>query len=151
MRRAGVSNAVAAGLLVAGILIGVAGYYMATTYQTATTVVSVTTSTLTSTVSVYPVPDNVTLVFAAPSGVTYNYSIQAGSSSTSGTWYGIQSLPVTGLFQGQTILVIAYMIGHSSLCLVNQQFAMELFVNGTMVAQSDSVCTGNLVTISYTV
>lgn len=83
MRRNGVSNAIATGLLVADILIGVIGYYVVTTYQTTTAFVSVTIWTLT--VSVSPVPDNVTLAFA-PSSIMYSYNIQAGSSPTPGTW-----------------------------------------------------------------
>ncbi|MGD0477927.1 MAG: hypothetical protein ABSB29_07160 [Nitrososphaerales archaeon] len=151
MCRTGVSDAIATGLLIVGILIGATGYYAVTTYQTTTNLVSVTTLTLNSTVTVYPVPDNVTLAFIASSGIMYNYSIQAGSSSTSGTWHGIHNLTITGLFQGQTILVIAFMIGLGSSCLTGHPFTVSLFVNGQMVAQSHSVCMGNRVIISYTV
>ena len=151
MRRTAVSDAIATGLLITGVLIGAAGYYVAITHQATTTSVSVTTLTLNSTVSVYPVPDNVTLAFTAPSSIMYNFSIQAGSSSTSGSWYGIRSLPITGLFQGQTIRVVAYMIGLGSGCLNGQQFTVRLFVNGQMVAQSYSVCMSNRVIVTYTV
>ena len=155
MRRNGVSDAIATGLLIAGIIIGAAGYYMASPYQTTTTVFSVTTSI--STVSVYPVPDNVTLAFTAPSSIWYTYSIQAGSSSASGTWYGVHSLTMTGLFQGQTIFVTASMMGSISSsgpvssCLTGQQFMIELFVNRQMVAQSYSVCMGDQAILNYTV
>ncbi len=53
MRRSGVSNAVAAGLLVVGILIGATGFYAATTYQTKTvTQTETTTAKLTTTATV---------------------------------------------------------------------------------------------------
>ena len=62
MRRSGVSSAMVAGLLIAGILIGVTGYYVATNYptkivtQTETTTGSLgTTSTTTLTASTQPV------------------------------------------------------------------------------------------------
>ena len=44
--RSGVSSAIAAGLLVVGILIGMAGFYVATNYQTKT---ATQTETLTQT------------------------------------------------------------------------------------------------------
>jgi inhibitor of cysteine peptidase len=53
MRRAGVSNAIAAGLLVVGILIGAVGFYESTTYQTKTmTQTETTTARLTTTATV---------------------------------------------------------------------------------------------------
>jgi hypothetical protein len=53
MRRKGVSNAIAAGLLVVGILFGVSGYYVATTYPTRTvTQTETTTASLTTTETV---------------------------------------------------------------------------------------------------
>jgi predicted secreted protein len=54
MRRNGVSNAIAAGLIVVGILIGATGFYAAT-YQTGTaTQTETTTATLTTTATVTP-------------------------------------------------------------------------------------------------
>lgn len=178
MRRKGVSNAIAAGLLVVGILIGLTGYYVATTYQTkvviqtetttarltttatqsvhltstktvlaTTTSVSLTVST--SIVSVYPVPDNVTLAFTAVNG-QYDYNIDAGSSSSSGSMTGNYAFQITGLFQGQTIDITASTTSVSG-CRVGEQFTMELFLNGQMVGQSDSFCGGNQASISYTV
>lgn len=59
--RSGVANAIAAGLLVVGILVGMAGFYVATTFQTRTatqtqtvTQTETTTSKLTATVTVAP-------------------------------------------------------------------------------------------------
>lgn len=50
MHRNGVSNAIAVGLLIVGVLIGVTGYYVATTYQTkVVTRTETTTARLTTT------------------------------------------------------------------------------------------------------
>lgn len=178
MRRTGVSDAIAAGLLVVCILIGVTGYYVATTYQTKTvtrtetattrltstatvtvpptatrTVLATTTSVsltiTTSIVSVYPVPENVTLAFTNVDG-EYNYNIQAGSSSSSGALSGPNTLHITGLFQGQTISITASTTGAGG-CRMGEHFTMELFVNGQMAAQSSSFCLGNQASITYTV
>lgn len=82
MRRNGAPNAIAAGLLVVAVLIGLTGYYVATTYQTkivtqtetatvklattATQTVLVTTNSISLTTSTHPwVPDD-----EAPSGGT---------------------------------------------------------------------------------
>jgi predicted secreted protein len=54
MRRKGVSNAMAGGLLVVGILIGATGYYVSSTYQTKImTQTETTTARLTTTATVF--------------------------------------------------------------------------------------------------
>jgi hypothetical protein len=117
---------------------------------TTTTVVSSTTkfltltqtsvSTLTATSSGYAVPANVTLLFANMDG-NYTYDIQAGSSSTSGA-VGSNSpytLQLSGLSQGQTIAITAATAGGGA-CRTGEHFSLQLWINGQLVAQSDSFC-----------
>jgi len=177
MLRRGVANSVAAGLLVAGVLIGVLGYYVATTYQTRTVVVMQTTtqtttkmstsditftntqvdystttslsvSTTISTTSVYPVPANVTLAFVHVDGY-YQYSVQAGSSSSSGEWSGPYSVEINNLFQGETITITAS-TGDNNGCRVGQVFTMQLWVNGQMVSEASTSCGASSASITYT-
>jgi len=117
---------------------------------TTTTVVSRTTqvstltqtsvSTVTSITSVYADPTNVTLLFINMDG-NFTYDIEAGSSSISGSVPGNSpsSLQLTGLFQGQTITMTAATTGAGG-CRTGEQFTMQLWVNGQIVAQSDSFC-----------
>jgi len=180
MRRVAVTNGVAAGLVIVGVIIGVMGYYVATTYQTKIVTVTTTqsttvslTETLTQTVSItsttlltttltqtltsvsivsttiYPIPDNVTLVFTNVDGY-YQYNVQAGSSSTSGEWAGDYSLKINGLLPGQAITISAT-TGDTGGCRVGQVFTMELFLNGQMVGQAATSCGGGPAVISYTV
>jgi hypothetical protein len=122
---------------------------MTSVRTTTTTVVSSTTkfstltqtsvSTLTSTTSVNAVPMNVTLLFINMDG-NFTYDIQAGSSSTSGAVArnSPSSLQLTGLFHGQTITITGATTGGG--CRTGEQFTMQLWINGQIVAQSDSFC-----------
>lgn len=71
MRRNGVANAIAVGLLVIGILVGVTGYYVATTYQTktvtqtATQTETVPTTLVSSTIVTYTFTQVTTLTVAS--------------------------------------------------------------------------------------
>lgn len=73
MRRNGVSNAIATGLLVAGILIGAVGFYGATTYQTKTvTLTETTTASLTTTATVTVAPVECSIVVKANTTLSAN-------------------------------------------------------------------------------
>jgi len=78
MRRNGVSNVIAGGLLVVGILIGVAGFYAATTYQTKMTQTETTTARLTTTATV-TLPGVAEFVYG---GFSQNSSISATVNET---------------------------------------------------------------------
>jgi hypothetical protein len=116
---------------------------------TTSTVVSSTTrfSTLTQTAvstvtisSVYADPANVTLLFINMDG-NFTYDIQAGPSSTSGAVArnSPSSLQLTGLIHGQTITITASTTGGGG-CRTGEQFTMQLWIDGQIVAQSDSFC-----------
>ena len=104
------------------------------------TLTQTSTSTSTSTTSVYPVPNNVTLLFTNISG-NYTYNIQAGPSSSSGAVNGNSSysLPLTGLFQGEKVSITATVAGTGG-CSMTEHFTMQLWVNGQFAAQSDTFC-----------
>jgi len=175
MSKRGVAGAVAAGLLIVGILVGVSGYYVASTYQTktvtvtqttiqldtttltqtsvetSTSVVSSTTTqtsfiTSTSTTSVYPVPTNVTVAFVQDDGA-YQYEIDAGPNTLTSTPSGPLSVPVTNLFQGEQISITASSVGDR----VGEMVTVELFVNNQMVQQSSTFTGANPAQITYTV
>jgi hypothetical protein len=178
MHRKGISNLIAAGLLVIGILIGALGFYVATTYQskviyqtttattsltstatstislTATTIASTTTTTShttsTFTTSVYPVPSNISLVFSNVDG-EYNFNIQSATYNNAGALAGPNTIQITGLFQGEPIAITASSYRAGVGCAVGEHFTMQLWVNGQNVAQSASACGSNAATISYTV
>jgi hypothetical protein len=158
----GVSSLAAVVLLIVGIVIGVTGYYIATTYQTrtvtltqtstqiirsTTTQTSVTVST--STTSVYPVPTNVTVAFINVDG-EYNYNIQAGTSTTSGVISGPASWQLTNIFQGEPISITASTVGVSG-CREGEHFTLQLWVNGQLATDSSSFCGGSQASITYTV
>jgi hypothetical protein len=82
MPRSGVSNAIAAGLLVVGILIGAFGFYVATTYPTKTvTQTETATTSLTSTATV-TVPTTATQTVLATTTATSIAQITIVSVST---------------------------------------------------------------------
>jgi hypothetical protein len=115
-----------------------------TTFVSSTTKFSTLTqtsvSTLTTTASGYAVPANVTLLFANMDG-NYTYDIQAGSSSASGAVGGNSPyvLQLTGLSQGQTVTITAATAGGAA-CRTGEHFSLQLWINGQLVAQSDSFC-----------
>ena len=166
--RRGVSNTVGAGLLVAGIVIGVLGFYVASTYQTkvvtttettTATTVSLTTSTeeLTSTqvsvlettstsyitsiftTSIFPIPDNVTVYFV-PSSLLINYAINAGTYNAYGSLGNPQSFTVSPVYQGETIVIN---IGSGCGGSTGPTGNASLYVNGSLVAHSSIACGGN--------
>jgi predicted secreted protein len=79
MRRNGVSNAIAAGLLVVGILIGATGFYAATTYQTKTTTRTETTTARLTTTAIVTLPGLTEFVYG---GFSQNSSISATVNET---------------------------------------------------------------------
>jgi hypothetical protein len=184
MRRSGISTAVAVGLMIVGVLIGVTGYYVATTYQTklvtvtttqtttfsttytevqvqtsyvSTTMSQTVTSTVVSisTTSIYPVPDNATLVFADSSG-SYTYSIQVGSSTTSGSASGTDTFNLTPLFKGEGITVElatgSALPENGFSCGIGNTATMQLYLNGQLVAHASKECSGSgYAVITYTI
>jgi hypothetical protein len=184
MRRGAVSNTIAVALLVVGVIVGVTGFYVATTYQTklvtvtttqsttrsltytqvsvqdvfiSTTISETTTNTVVSisTSSVYPVPDNVTLVFVDSSG-PFTYSIQVGSSTTSGTSGGTDTFQLRPIFQGEVITVQlatgSAMPENGFSCGGGNYATMQLYLNGQLVAHASKTCTGSgYAVITYTI
>jgi hypothetical protein len=175
MQHSGASNAIVAAVLIVGILIGVTGYYVATTYQTkiltqtettTTSLTSIETQTLvltstqinvvtttsvssitsTSTVSVYPVPDNLTLVFADSSG-GYTYNIQPGNQTISGTTSGTDVFHITELFQGEMVTVEvatgSALPENGFSCGGGNYVTMQMYFNGQLVAHASKSCTGS--------
>ena len=113
-----------------------------------TTVVFASDITTTSTVSLYPSPDNVTVLFTKVSG-QYSYSIAAGSQFLGGSSDVQQSFPISPVFSGEVITISASMPGFGG-CVVGQTATAELFLNGTMVAQGTQVCGGGNIAMTYT-
>ena len=119
------------------------------------TIVSVETSTTTSlistttTTSVYPAPENVTVLFTPVSG-QYSFTITAGSETYSGSTSNAQSLPITPVFQGETVSISASETGAAG-CAMGQTVTVRLFVNNQLVAQSTTQSTGTDAQITYTV
>jgi predicted secreted protein len=74
MRRNGVSSMIAAGLLIAGILIGMTGVYAATTYQTKIATQTVTTTAILTTTSTVSLPG---VAEHSYDGISQNSSISA--------------------------------------------------------------------------
>ena len=103
-----------------------------------TTSVSTETKTDFSTSTVYPVPDNVT-VYLAPSGFT-NYAITAGSYSASGSSGSPQRFSVSPVFQGETITVAITLSCPGS---TGPSASAFLYVNSTLVSQTNVACGGN--------
>jgi hypothetical protein len=175
MSKRGIAGVIAVGLLVVGVLVGVSGFYVASTYQTktitstqtttqqntitqtqtstltSTSVVSTTTTqtsfvTSTSTTSVYPVPTNVTVAFVKDDGA-FQYEIDAGPNVMTSTPYAALSIPLTNLFQGEQIKITASSVGDRS----GETVTVELFVNGQMVQQSTTGTSSTPAQITYTV
>jgi hypothetical protein len=122
------------------------------TYVSIETTVSTTSLTSTSTVSVYPIPDNVTVLFIA--GYLYSYSITAGSVSLSGSGGGsfnhnsTQSIPIAPVFQGETISITVNLNSPTFAC--NGNVWVQLLVNGQVVANGSQYCgDGQGVQITY--
>jgi len=191
--RPAVSGLLAIGLIAAGIIIGITGYYVATTYQTkivtVTTTLSTTTSltetltqtltltqtqilpeTLTQTVTstalqlstttatvtstytspttIYPTPSNVTVDMTGT--YLYSYSVMAGSVSYTGSSSAQESVPVTPVFQGETISISVNLNSPTFACPGGSYVDVQLFVNGQAVSNGSQVCgDGTGIQISY--
>jgi hypothetical protein len=113
------------------------------------TTTSVTTVTSVSTSSVFPVPDNVTVLFTKVSG-GYDYTITAGSSTYSGSQSATFTVPINPVFQGETISISASETGLAG-CSMGQTVTAELYLNGQIVAQGTQICTGNNIQLTYTI
>jgi chitodextrinase len=75
MRRSGASNAIAAGLLVAGILIGMAGFYVATPYRTRTLTQTETATARLTTTATETLPTTMTDVVTMVEATTLNRTV----------------------------------------------------------------------------
>ena len=113
------------------------------------TSVSVTSVTSTFTSTVYPVPDNVTVVFTQVSG-GYNYVVTAGSTTYTGSHDTPFTLPITPVYQGEVISISASETGLGG-CAIGQTVTAQLYLNGTIVAQGTEICTGSNIQITYTI
>jgi hypothetical protein len=114
------------------------------------TTISVTTTTSVSTSTVYPVPNNVTVLFNQVNGV-FDYSITAGSQTYTGSSGSTLSIHITPVFQGETITITASEYGGFGGCSpgVNTATA-ELFLNGQIVAHGTEYCNAATLQITYT-
>jgi cytoskeletal protein RodZ len=175
LNRRGVGGFVAVALLIMGVLIGISGYYVATTYQTKTITLTATTThqetttqtqtstetftsvvsstttqtsfiTSSSTTSVYPVPTNVTVAFVQDDGA-YQYEIEAGPNVLTSTPSGPLSIPLTNLFEGEQVKITASSVGDR----IGETVTVELFVNNQMVQQSTTGTGSSPAQIAYTV
>lgn len=106
----------------------------ATTTQT-TTSITTTTSTVTS----YPIPDNVT-VMVAPSGEFTDYSINAGSYSSSGSTGSEKIFSVSPVYQNEPITISITLSCPGS---TGPSASAYLYVNSTLVSQTSVACGGN--------
>ena len=118
------------------------------TIVTVETQTLIVTTTSTSSVSVYPVPDNITVAFVQVSG-GYNYVITAGASTYTGSYDRPFALQIAPVFQGETISVSASLTGVAG-CSIGQTTTAEIFLNGQVVAQGTQICSGINIQISYT-
>jgi len=115
------------------------------------TTTSVTTVTSISTSTVYPVPNNVTILFTQVVG-TFSYSIIAGSTTYAGSSGATLSIPIIPVFQGETISISASEYGGFGGCSPGVQTATaKLFLNGQVVAQGTQVCAASTMQITYTI
>jgi len=103
------------------------------------TTTSLTTTTDLVTSTVYPIPDNVT-VSLIPAGEFTSYSITAGSYSTSGSSGSLQRFSVSPVFQGETIVVSIIL---SCPGATGPSASALLYVNSTLVSQTNVACGGN--------
>lgn len=164
MSKRGIAGLVAVALLIAGALVGTTGYYVASAYQSKTTVSSYTTIfqqnmeyqtqtsisvlsstttqtsfiTSTFTASVYPVPTNVTVSFANPgSGYTFDYQIVAGTQDFSGSSGTPISIPVSPVFPGEQIKITASVGGN---CSGGNSVTISLYIDGNQTSTATSGC-----------
>ena len=191
--RSAVSSLIAVGLMAVGIVIGLTGYYVATTYQTKIVTVtttqstttsltdtviqpiiqtetqivsetftqivtytavqlSTTTSTVTSTyttpTTIYPSPSNVTVSMTGT--YLYSYSITAGAVSYTGSSGGQETIPVTPVFQGETISISVNLNSPTFACPGGSYVNVQLYVNGHAVSNGSQVCgDGTGIQINY--
>jgi hypothetical protein len=94
--------------------------------------------TSTSTDSVYPVPTNVTVSFAnLGSGYSFNYQIVAGTQNFSGSSESPISIPVSPVFPGEPIKIIASVGGN---CSGGNSVTISLYINGNPISTATSGC-----------
>ena len=173
MSKRGVAGVVAIALLIIGVFVGTAGYYVASTYQTktitltqtttqqetqiqtsistSTSVVSSTTTqtsfvTSTSTTSIYPVPTNVTVSFTNPgSGYSFSYQIVAGTQNFSGSSGSPISIPVSPVFPGEQIKITASVGGN---CSGGNSVTIFLYIDEKQISTATSGCNATPAQIS---
>lgn len=113
-----------------------------TTLTIVSTSTSTTTYTTTSSTTVYPVPENVTVLLV--SNIDINYAITASALSYGGSTSGNNSIPITPVFRGEAISVTASLDYQAVAGCEPYQYAIvSLYVNGTIVSQAKAVCGGN--------
>jgi hypothetical protein len=144
LRRKGVPRAVAAGLLVLGVLIGLAGYYVASPHgtttvsgvKTATSVMSATatefitinetapetqtialTTTLTQTVTRLATAPTTTETVTATASV--NYSVTSTSTATATTTTATTTTAITTVFLSPTTTVTSTQTPYSNITVIN--------------------------------
>lgn len=119
------------------------------TVTTTQTLVRTTTQTSTSVVSVYPVVSNVTLAFTQVSG-TFDYSVTVGGATSTGSTNQPFALPLKNLFAGEDVAVQAATVSTGG-CNIGETVTVQLWVEGSVAAQSTTQCTGSPTSLDYTV
>ncbi len=119
------------------------------TIERVVTTTSVSTVTQVSTSTVFPIPDNVTVLFTKITGGKYSYTITAGSVGISGSHDSQQSFSITPVYQGETISISASIAAGFGGCNSGDGFTVELFLNGNVVASGNQICSGASVQINY--
>jgi hypothetical protein len=80
----------------------------------------------------------------------YDYTIAAGSSTYTGSSGGQLSIPITPVFQGETINISMSETGIFG-CNNGQTVTAEVYLNGQIVAQGTEFCGGTNVQLAYTI
>lgn len=107
------------------------------------------TQTSTTAISVYPVPGNVTLAFTQVSG-TFDYQVTVGGVTSTGSTNQAFAIPLKNLFQGEQITAQATTTASIG-CDIGETVTVQLYVAGSVAAQSVTQCTGSPASLTYTV
>jgi hypothetical protein len=163
-------------VLILGVVLGIAVYYLAsnvqlirtetithtttqqvTTIQTSlSTVISTQTLTQTSFITstttlilhVYPIPTNVTVAFVDPgSGYTFSYQIVAGGQTFSGSSGSPISIPISPVFAGEQLKITASVGGN---CSDGNSVTIVLYIDGKQTVTAPSGCNATPAQISMT-
>ena len=119
---------------------------LTTTIILTSTITATSISTTTSSTTYYPIPNNVTVIVSS-SGAFMNYAINAGSYSTSGSLSGQQTFSISPTYQSETISISTTLNCPGSTGPTGSAY---LYVNSTLVSQSDVACGGTTTgNISY--